>query len=178
MPTPTYYKPLKPRMTRRAFFCDYRAPGFFMITITAAAGTPPLGRLSTDGGSPQIILSPLGELIRQSIETFTANTPEIHIPAYIIMPDHFHMILHVRQRLPRHLGRIIGAFKGEISGRHAQLAGAPEVTPLFKPKFHDRIVTRRGQLDTLSSTTYPTIRGASPSGACIPIYSGVTTTCA
>lgn len=136
-------------MTRRAFFCDYRAPGFFMITITAAAGTPPLGHLSTDSCTPQIILSPLGELIRQSIENFTANTPEIRIPTYIIMPDHFHMLLHVRQRLPRHLGRIIGAFKGGISGRHAQLAGAPEVTPLFKPKFHYRIVTRRGQLDTL-----------------------------
>lgn len=150
MPTPPYYKPLKPRMTRRAFFCDYRAPGFFMITITAAAGTPPLGRLSTDGGTPQIILSPLGELIRQSIENFTANTPEIHIPTYIIMPDHFHMLLHVRRHLHRHLGRIIGAFKGGISGRHAQLTGATEVTPLFKPKFHDRIVTRRGQLDTLA----------------------------
>lgn len=112
MPTPPYYKPLKPRMTRRAFFCDYRAPGFFMITITAAAGTPPLGHLSTDSCTPQIILSPLGELIRQSIENFTANTPEIRIPTYIIMPDHFHMLLHVRQRLPRHLGRIIGAFKG------------------------------------------------------------------
>ena len=143
MPQPPYFKPHNTRMTRRAFFCDYRAPGFFMIPITTAAGTPPLGRLTTESGSHLVILSPLGELIRKHIENFTAAAPEIHIPTYVIMQYHIHMLLHVRQHLPRHLGKIIGAFKGHISSEYAACGGYTTVTPLFAPKFHDRIVTKK-----------------------------------
>ncbi len=148
MPQPPYFKPHKPRMTRRAFFRDYQAPGFYMITITAAAGTPPLGSLIIRDGTPLVTLSPLGDLIYLTIGDFPQVTPQIRIITFIIMPDHIHMLVHVRERLPRHLGRIIGAFKGPISSAYARQTGAP-TTPLFTQKFHDRIVNKAGQLQTL-----------------------------
>jgi hypothetical protein len=72
------------------------------------------------------------------------------------MPDHFHGILYVRDTLPANysLGKIIAAWKSICS--HALWDSSSlgdknfsfEKTPLFSSGFNDRILFRRGQLQT------------------------------
>lgn len=45
-----FNKELKHRNTRRAAFCNYLDPGFFMITITSAPGIPAFSAIS---GTPE-----------------------------------------------------------------------------------------------------------------------------
>lgn len=69
------------------------------------------------------------------------------------MPDHLHLIVRISQTLPegKHLGIVIGAFKGGVSRAWWQLettvsgASASESRPpLFEPNYNDHILMRDG----------------------------------
>ena len=72
------------------------------------------------------------------------------------MPDHLHLIVRINQPLPagKHLGIVIGAFKGGISRAWWQLdttvsaaSASDSRPPLFEPNYNDHILMRDGQLD-------------------------------
>lgn len=144
-----YGNELKRRNTRRASFKDYTRPGFYMITVTARSGISPFCDVSGSAEQPRIEYSPLGEIILRKIETIPEYTPQLKIVTSVVMPDHFHLLLQVCAPLSRHLGRIIGSFMGGCTSmaRKSGLIGSAE--SLFKEKFHDRVVSKIGQIDTL-----------------------------
>jgi len=72
------------------------------------------------------------------------------------MPDHLHLIVRINEPLPKgkHLGIIIGAFKGGVSRAWWELdATVPSASavesrpPLFEPNYNDHILMRDGQLE-------------------------------
>lgn len=144
-----YGNDLKRRYTRRAAYKDYTQPGYYMITVTARSGVPTLCVISGSVKQPEVVYTPLGEIIRGRIVTMADYTSQLSVECYVVMPEHFHLLLHVRERLERHLGRIVGAMMGGCTSE-AQKCGlvSPDVS-LFKEKFHDRIVSKVGQIDTL-----------------------------
>ena len=82
--------------------------------------------------------------------------PMVDVWQVCLMPDHIHMIVRISRPLPqgKHLGIIIGAFKGGVSrdwwqlGATASVASAAEHrAPLFEPNYYDHILMRDGQLD-------------------------------
>ena len=82
--------------------------------------------------------------------------PMVDVWQVCLMPDHIHMIVRFSRPLPqgKHLGIIIGAFKGGVSrdwwqlGATASVASAAEHrAPLFEPNYYDHILMRDGQLD-------------------------------
>ncbi len=167
-----YGKELKRRTTRRAKFRDYRAPGFYMITIML---NPELSRrmcFCRVEGSPQmpeVRLSSLGSLVDEKINTMPDYTPQLEILKYVIMPDHLHILIHVKENLERHLGRVIGGFMGGctslakkkdllkngvnneslLKDRIKNEGPMKEGESLFAAKFHDRVVTKKGQIQRL-----------------------------
>lgn len=142
-------KDLKRRSTRRAKFRDYKAPGFYMITITANQGIPPFCKICNSPEYPRVEDTPLGEIIRGKVTSMPEYTPQLEVRCYVLMPDHIHMLVRVKRYLDRHLGRIIGGMMGGCTSlaRKNGFIG-PEVS-LFKDKFHDRIVSKTGQIDVL-----------------------------
>ena len=126
------------RITRRAFFHDYTRKGRYMITMTAERGRPSLSVL--DKGAPSVVLTPLGEAVREELYLIGNLDRPLHVEASVIMPDHIHFIIFVSGALPKPLGSYIGAFKGACSRRWAAMTGAVEVSPLFVKGFHDRII--------------------------------------
>lgn len=142
----------KRRQTRRAYGHDYKAPGVYMITMTAEGHRPPLSSISRSAdGRPQVELTPLGALVGDAITGITRHIPSLEVRASVIMPDHIHLLIWVRERLERDLGQYLAGFKAACSKllREARGLGPDEpLEPLFLPGFHDRLIRDSGQYDT------------------------------
>lgn len=154
-PVPSYYKPHTPHSCRRAAFHDYKSRSSYLITFSKDPSAPDFSILTGDPKSidnpPGAILTPVGEIIRNQIEHFK-TFPRFHIPAYIIMPDHVHILWQVKEYMTRDLGFHIGRIKSVATKLWRDSLpsnfspSSPPSTPypssppaLFTPKFNDRI---------------------------------------
>ena len=140
---------------------DYRVPGTYEVTIVVAGRKPVFGEIvgTTKGGGekPHLKPSPLGQIVLDNeIPKIHHYYPEIDVWQVCLMPDHLHMIVRISQPLPKgkHLGIVIGAFKGGVSRAWWNLDATVSVVsasehrlPLFEPNYNDHILMRDGQLD-------------------------------
>ncbi len=141
---------------------DYTSACIYLITVTTEGRKRILGSLVGDSAStaaiePTALGSYVAEAFRQTAAETTKKTGcRIQVLHYQIMPDHFHGILYVRDTLPADyaLGKIVAAWKSSCSHAfwHVSLSSAQnfsvEKTPLFSRGFNDRILFRKGQLQT------------------------------
>ncbi len=164
------------RKNPRAKSFDYTTPGFYFITICAAVrdqnlfcrltynptvgaaslGGPPEGTLNFAATEPPtVVLTPLGEMVRQHIENINTLYPNTRVDTYTIMPDHVHMIIQLidlalgppREAAPTtapDIIRIINSFKG-ITARKAG-------THLWQRSFYDHII--RSDEDLYNTRNY------------------------
>ena len=130
----------------RAKWMDYRSPSVMMITIVTNKRLPLLGKLHGEN----IILTELGQKVAGEIKRIpTYNGAEaIEIYSYVIMPDHVHILLHIHEHLPRHLGYYIRWFKKQCTyiGLALAVPSASDHCPLFAPDYHDRLLKGKNQL--------------------------------
>lgn len=148
--------------TRRMYGHNYAIPGTYEVTMVVANRRPVFGEIigSTKAGgkAPQIKPSVLGEIVlNNEIPKIHMFYPMVEVWQTCLMPDHIHMIIRINQSLPegKHLGIVIGAFKGGISRAWWQLqeatvsvaSASEEHIPLFEPNYNDHILMRDGQLD-------------------------------
>lgn len=93
----------------RAKWRDYHDPGIYMLTLVTNDRQPSLGRLVDD----HIELSPLGALVADEIKRIPTykGFQSAEIYSFVIMPDHFHLLLHVHERTPKVLGQYVSWFK-------------------------------------------------------------------
>lgn len=108
----------KPSMLRRRIGHDYQSRRMYLVTITVEGRKPLLGRLVGDADAPEgsseeprVVLSPLGELVRERWMATEAIYPQIQVVGLQIMPDHLHGILFVKERMDMHLGAVVKGFK-------------------------------------------------------------------
>lgn len=149
----------KPRMTRRNKNHDYCAPCIYMITIRAKDEATPLSHISRAYPgkiTPQNILishTPAGKAVQTELNSLTANHPSIRLLKSIVMPDHIHFVIHVKEKLPRPLSFAISNFMGKYSSRFWQENPCHPLsqsrTGLFTKGFNDRILYHRGQLPAM-----------------------------
>ncbi len=108
----------KPSMLRRRVGHDYESRRIYLITMTVEGRLPLLGTLVGDAdapegssNSPRIVLSPLGEQVRDCWLSIERHYPDIKVLATMVMPDHLHGILFVQKKTDYHLGTVIKGFK-------------------------------------------------------------------
>ena len=106
------------RMKQRMYGVDYREPHIYMITLVIEGRKPLLGKVMGDptiqrgqSGGPRFEPTPLGWKIAAEVEGIPRYYPQIKIIAKQLMPDHLHILLYVKERLPVHLGQVINGFK-------------------------------------------------------------------
>ena len=154
--------PVKHNRLRRMEKHDYTAACIYLITVTTVERKRVLGSLVGDSPSTAAIeTTALGkyvaEAFRKTASEVTKKTGcRVQVLHYQIMPDHFHGILYVRDTLPKDysLGKIIAAWKSDCthafwndSSFCAQYFSS-EKPSLFSRGFNDRILFRKGQLQT------------------------------
>ena len=108
--------------TRRMYGHNYAIPGTYEVTLVVAGRRPVFGRIvgsTKEGGeTPHLNPSALGQaVLSNEIPKIHHYYPMVDIWQVCLMPDHLHMIVRINEPLPqgKHLGIIIGAFKGGVS---------------------------------------------------------------
>jgi REP element-mobilizing transposase RayT len=90
---------------------DYSRAGAYFVTVVVTNRQPLFGLV----GQP----NDAGNAIGRSWCDLARRFPTILLDEYVIMPDHFHGILFLRDGSPK-LGRIIGAFKSITTVEYAR----------------------------------------------------------
>ena len=111
-------------MHRRLKSHDYNGRGIYMLTFSTAGRTPVLGRLVHEEGDFRIALTELGKHVAAEIQALAVRYPQIKVLDYVIMPDHVHILLFVREQMPQHLGRVVASLKAKCSQAWWQLQEA------------------------------------------------------
>lgn len=137
-------------------------------------GRPHLfGELAGTEVAPFIVLNDLGKAVDEQIMAIPTSFPQVKIIERIVMPNHIHFIIRIKEQLPENkpLGYIIDRFKSWVNRRYKEIAlGLPANTVMcscranesassgktnrklnlvFEKNFHDRILFREGQLDNM-----------------------------
>ena len=149
-----------------------------MITMATEGRLPLFGTikgnpLSKNGDDkPQVILSVLGERLKDCWKDIPAHYPEVSVIKLCIMPDHIHGVLFVKEKMPHHLGTIINGFKAgtrkaarELGVITATMSPSTEPAPvkyseaspqskkpqgvLWEQGYNDRILLQEGQLQRM-----------------------------
>ena len=135
--------------TRRMYGHDYAARGTYEVTIVVADRRPVFGEIvgstKVGGETPHLKPSVLGQTVLDAeIPKIHHYYPMVDVWQVCLMPDHLHMIVRINRPLPegKHLGIIIGAFKGGVSRAWWRLNSAAD-----EPGYNDHILMRDGQLD-------------------------------
>ncbi len=110
---------------RRAEWLDYGSTGLYMVTMCVEGRKPVFGHLVGNWKAtrdskdfPHIVLSPLAQrIIEEELPKISYKYPQVEVWQVAFMPDHIHLLIYIRTPLPKgkHLGHIIGAFKGGCS---------------------------------------------------------------
>ena len=152
--------------TRRMHGHNYAVPGTYEVTLVAKDRMPVFGEIvgttKAGGEEPHLKPSALGQAVLDTeIPKIHRYYPMVDIWQVCLMPDHLHMIVRINRPLPegKHLGIVIGAFKGGVSRAWWQQTEAATATtvpaasaavshaPLFEPNYNDHILMRDGQLE-------------------------------
>ena len=128
---------------------DYCKPWFYMITLVVKRRRPILGEIKNG----MIVPSPLGTAVAKAWKQLGIVFPEIEPCQYAVMPEHFHGIIWVHERLRAPLGEVIRSFK--IACTKANLALEAPIaidgsTTFWFPGFYDTILFSKGQLKRMT----------------------------
>lgn len=155
---------LENSMSRRMKNHDYQSRCIYMLTLTLAnRKNPLLGRLEWKGlvrcsSAASLSPTPLGENVANEWHNLCLSYPQLSIIRLQIMPDHLHVVLFVRERIPKHLGKLVGIIKNHCNKHYwRQLTeqgllgpkGTETPPPLFSENFQDTILAHEGQLDAM-----------------------------
>ena len=77
---------------------DYSSPGGYFVTICTHGRRCILSRIAVGEGlvPPAVVLSPVGECVKEQILALSKRYPTVRIDNYVIMPNHIHLLLTFR----------------------------------------------------------------------------------
>jgi len=161
----------KPSMQRRCVGHNYTERQMYMVTMTIEDRRPLFGTVTgrsdapTDSKeAPRIELNELGRRVAACWQEIGIRYPKIKVIALQMMPDHFHGILFVKERIEKPLGKVLLGFKQGCNMAYRELLpSVPSVAVvqqqtgqhprddrahglLFARGFNDKLLLREGQL--------------------------------
>ncbi|MFY9179078.1 MAG: hypothetical protein WAO12_04770 [Venatoribacter sp.] len=86
-------------MDRRSFIAkqvrelkfDYHAPNSYYVTVSTRNGECIFGQIAQ--GATKVELTELGQVVAQKINDVSAVFLNLHVDAYIVMPNHAHLLV-------------------------------------------------------------------------------------
>lgn len=135
-------------MKRRNAWHDYYSRCIYMVTLAVDGRRPVLGELcGPDATHPEPWVRPtvLGQRVLDSWNEIPNHYPEVKTIDVQLMPDHLHGVLFITKQVPYHLGKVVNGFKAGCNAASRELLGCF----LWEEGYHDRILTRKGQLEMM-----------------------------
>lgn len=139
---------------RRAFYHDYRSPAIYHVTLNKSNEAPLFGNLTGDyrikNGEPgcvRVELSMLGTIIRNTIHSIPIYHPVVELYQYIVMPDHIHVLLRIKEYSPKPLGYYISNLTGAVTREWRAMTGV--AYSVFEKGYNDKIIGSTRSLDTV-----------------------------
>ena len=156
----------KPSMQRRCVDHDYTERQMYMVTMVVEGRRPLLGavvgRSDAPAGSadaPRVVLTALGQRVEACWHEIAVRQPKIKLLALQVMPDHFHGILFVTERLELPLGKVLLGFKQGCNKAYREVQSVAVLQRqteqlqtdrshglLFAHGYNDKLLLREGQL--------------------------------
>ena len=122
---------------------DYSQAGCYFVTVCAQDRANRFGEIVNE----QMCLNDMGRIVGESWEWLERRYDNVGLDVWVIMPNHFHNILIIRDTrrgdsrtaptIP--LGRLIGAFKTVSTKRINRRKGTPG-TKLWQRSFYDHVI--------------------------------------
>lgn len=146
-----------PRYHQRAFAHNYRAPFIYHIILKKKENFEKFGLVRGDAriapgcpGSAFIDESELGKIIARSIIIIQRQFPIIQIYQFIVMPDHVHILLRVKEWSEKHLDFYIETLISNIGHHYSNLIGRQiPGSDIFQPGYCDKPLLLNRSLDGL-----------------------------
>lgn len=117
------------------FAHDYTRVGFYMITILTAGRR----RLFGECAENRVQLSDAGEIVKRRWLDIPAHRPAIETNTLVVMPDHMHGIVYVREPLPKPVGETIRGFKSGATSELRKHFANPALD-VWEEGYHDRVI--------------------------------------
>lgn len=100
---------------------DYYEAGAYLITLVVTERERCLSTLNNDTKNPDVLLTPTGRIVKEEWDKTTAiqasKGRQIETRWQVCMPDHWHGVIIVKERMDISLGAIINAFKSVCTSR-------------------------------------------------------------
>ena len=128
---------------------DYARPGAYFITICTHDRRCVLSRITVGEGlaPPAVVLSPVGQCVKEQILALPERYPSVRIDKYTIMPNHVHLLVSLHASsggaspsptVPD-LVRVLKSLSTRLSRGHLG------DLPLWQRSFHEHVI--RGEND-------------------------------
>ncbi len=136
---------------------NYGTVGAYFITICSREKKKVFGRVVGGGvlDAPRVLLSPHGEIVAAQLESMVDFYPGLRIEKYVIMPNHIHFIVLIRQgpsgasRTPPptevRANQTVPAFVSTLKRMTNRAAG----TQLWQRGYYDHIIRDQHDYDTI-----------------------------
>ena len=125
---------------------DYSEPGSYFITVCTKNKIHILSRIVGRGDltPPDVVLTPVGMVVDHFTQTIPTAHPTVYMDAYVIMPNHVHMLLTIRERANGGVGSPRPTIPGVVNGWKTMITKQLG-HPIFQTSYYDHII--RDQLD-------------------------------
>ena len=126
--------------------------GWFFVTFQVFENKSELGAIVGEC----CVLNALGEAVKNLIETLPKFNHEVFVDAFVVMPNHVHLILKIEDRptnIDHHLGKIIGKLKSLAAREYRLLKEKGLVrdigSKLWQANYWEKIITSHDQLEAI-----------------------------
>ncbi|MFZ5966962.1 MAG: transposase [Bacillota bacterium] len=130
---------------------DYSQAGYYFITICTYDRGHLLSNIVGDGfhAVPQTELTTIGKEIVKTIEYFDNHYPHVKIDKYVIMPNHIHLIVILKQLHSGGHGnpplpKIVGQFKSYTNKRYNDLNKSKKLI-LWQRNYYEHIIRNEAE---------------------------------
>ena len=135
------------RSSPRLSHYDYRQEAHYFVTVCTRDHVCRLGRIREG----IMCLSDAGALVAESWLALPEAVPDLHLDAWVVMPNHFHGIvaLHAVESERSHdLSALVGRFKA-VSARAINHHDGRQGEPVWQRSFYDHVVRNETDLERI-----------------------------
>ena len=132
---------------------DYSKEGCYYITICTSGRRCILSEVEDSGLNhrPYVKLSRMG-IIANEVLREVAEQSGVRICAYVIMPNHIHLLISLESDSKITVGRFVGALKSITANRWRKLEDETGMEKLWQRDYYDHII--RNEKDYLEKLQY------------------------